>query len=50
MYSCGGKVEVSALLLQSLVSCAFVNIILICWFGPQETFIIIINVEKSYAF
>ncbi len=50
MYSCGGKAEVSALLLQSSVSHDPLKIILIFWFGPQETFNIIINVENSCAF
>ncbi len=34
-------------LLQSSVSHKFSEIILICWFAAQETFIIIINVKNS---
>ncbi len=36
-------------LLQSSVSNDFSEIILICWFAAQETFIIIINIENSCA-
>ncbi len=36
-------------LLLSLVSHDPSEIILICWFGAQETFTIIVNVENSYA-
>ncbi len=42
--SCDGKAEFSALL-QSSVSHGPSEIILICWFAPQET-CIIINVEN----
>ncbi len=35
-------------LLQSSVSHDPSEIILTCWFGPQETFIIITKVENSY--
>ncbi len=41
------KAEFSASLLQSSVSHDPSEIILICLFAAQETFIIIINVEKS---
>ncbi len=34
-------------LLQSLVLCDPSEIILICWVGTQETFLIIIKVENS---
>ncbi len=44
------KAEFSASLLQSSVSHDPSEIILICWFDAQETFIIIIiNVENSWA-
>ncbi len=44
------KAKFSASLLQSLVSHDPSEIILICWFAAQETFlIIIINVENSCA-
>ncbi len=43
IYSCDGKVR--QLLLRSSVS----EIVLICWFGAQETFLIIIIVENSCA-
>ncbi len=36
-------------LLQSSVLHNPSEIILICWFGAQETFLSIINVENSYA-
>ncbi len=36
-------------MLQSLVSHNPLEIILICWFGAQETFIIIINVKNNFA-
>ncbi len=39
------KAELSASLLQSSVSPDPSEIILICWFAAQETFLIIINVE-----
>ncbi len=42
-----GKAEFSALLLQSAVSHDCSEIILICWFGAQERFLIMINVENS---
>ncbi len=48
MYSCDGKAEFSASLLQSLVSHAPSEIIIICWFAAQETFLI--DVENSYTF
>jgi len=41
------KTEFSASLLQSSVSHDPSEIILICWFGGQETFLVIINVENS---
>ncbi len=41
------KTEILASLLQSLVSHDPSEIILICWFAAQETFLIIINVENS---
>ncbi len=43
------KVEFSASLLQSSVSHDPSEIILIYWFAAQETFLIIINLEKSGA-
>ncbi len=45
------KAEFSASLLQSLVSHDPSEIILICWFAAQETFIIIIiiDIENSCA-
>ncbi len=48
-YFCDVKVEFSASLLQSSVSHDPSQIILIYWFGAQETFLIIINVENSSA-
>ncbi len=39
------QAEFSASLLQSSVSHDPSEIILICWFAAQETFLIIINVE-----
>jgi len=42
IYSYDGKIESSALLLQSSVSHDLSEIILICEFAAQETFIIII--------
>ncbi len=46
IYSCDGKSEFS--LLQSSVSHDASEIILICWFGAQEAFIIIIiNVDEQ---
>jgi len=41
------KAEFSASLLQSSVSHDPSEIILICWFAAQETFLIIISVENS---
>jgi len=41
MYSCDGKAEFSASLLQSSIWHDPSEIILVCWFGAQETFIII---------
>ncbi len=43
------SVEFSASLLQSSVSHDPSEIILICWFDAQETFLITINAEKSCA-
>ncbi len=43
------KAEFSASLLQFSVSHDPSEIILICWFAAQETFLIIINVENSCA-
>ncbi len=43
------KAEYSASLLQSSVSHDPSEIIIICWFAAQETFLIIINVENSCA-
>jgi len=40
IYSCDGKVECSASLFRSSVSHDPPEIILICWFGAWETFII----------
>ncbi len=47
MYFCDDKAKFSASLLQSSVSHDSSEIILICWFAAQETFITIINVENS---
>ncbi len=47
IYSCDSKAELS--LLQSSVSHDPSEIILICWFGAQETFTIIINVKNGCA-
>ncbi len=44
------KAEFSSQLLQSSVSHDAPEIILICWFTAQETFLIIINVKNSYIF
>ncbi len=41
IYSCDGKAEFSASLLQFSVSHDLSEIILICWFGAQVTFLII---------
>ncbi len=46
--SCDGKAEFSASLLQSSVSNDGSEIILMCWFGAQETFLII-KVENSWT-
>ncbi len=43
------KAEFSASLLQSSVSYDPSEIILMCWFGAQKSFIIIINFENSSA-
>ncbi len=43
------KAEFSASLLQSSVSHDPSEIILICWFAAQETFLIVIGVENSCA-
>ncbi len=52
IYSCDGKAEFSALLFQSSVSHDPSEIILIYWFGAQETciIIIIINAEQLCSF
>jgi len=47
LYSYIGKAEFSASLLQSSVSHDPSEILIICWFDAQDTFIIIINVQKS---
>jgi len=44
-----GKAEFSTSSLQSSVTWSF-RIILICWFGAQETFLIIINFQKSLKY
>ncbi len=44
------KLNFQQLLLQSSVSHDPSEITLICLFGAQETFLIIINVEKSFLF
>jgi len=49
MYSCDGKAEFSASLLQSSVSHDPADIILICWFAARKTFHIIIRVENRAA-
>ncbi len=49
MYSCDGKAEFSASLLESSVSHDPPEIILIYWFDAQWTFLIIINIENSCA-
>ncbi len=41
IYSCDGKAEFSASLLQSSVSHDTSEIILIYWFSAQETFLIV---------
>ncbi len=43
------KAEFSASLLQSSVSHDPSEIIIICWFAAQETFLIIMNVENCCA-
>ncbi len=45
IWQSNGKVDFSASLLQSSVSHDPSEIILICWFDAQETFLIIINAE-----
>ncbi len=47
IYSCDGKSDFLALLLQSSVSHDPSEIILICWFATQKTFLNIINIEKQ---
>jgi len=47
---CDDKAEFSASLLQSSVSHDSSEIILICWFAAQETFLIIINVVLCLIF
>jgi len=49
IYYWGGKAEFLASLLEFSLSNNLVEIILRCCFGAQETFIIIINIEKSCA-
>ncbi len=49
IYSCHGKDELSDELLQSSVPHDPSQIILICWFGDQDTFPEIINVKNSCA-
>jgi len=49
IFSCDGKAEFSASLLQSSVSHDPSENILMCWFAAQETFPIIFNVENSCA-
>ncbi len=49
MYSYDDKAEFSASLLQSLLSHEPSEIILICRFDAQETFLTIINVKNSCA-
>ncbi len=48
MYSCYGKDEFLAAILQSVAHDPS-EILLICWFGAQESFLIIKNVENSCA-
>ncbi len=43
------KAVFSVSFLQSSVSHDLSEIILICWFAAQETFIITINVENSFS-
>jgi len=51
MYSCEGKSEFTASLLPSSVSHDHSEIILICWFVAQETFLINNVLRKqSYVF
>ncbi len=47
IYSCDDKAVFSASLLQSLELHDLSQIIQICWFGAQETFLLIINVENN---
>ncbi len=49
IYSCDGKAELYAQVLQALVSHDPSEIIVIYQFDVQETFLIIINVENSCA-
>ncbi len=46
IYSCDGKAEFSASLLQSMVSHDLSEIILICWFSAEETFLIV-SIENN---
>ncbi len=47
MYSCDGKAEFSA----AITAVSHISeIILICWFGAQELFLIFINVENWLSF
>ncbi len=48
MYSFEAKAEFSASLIQSSVSHDPSEIILICWFGAEETFLIIIIFETVW--
>ncbi len=49
MYSCDGKSEFSAALLQSSVSHDPSQIIVICWFKKKYFIIIIIILEDIFA-
>jgi len=49
IYSCDGKAEFSASLLQSSVSHDSSEISVICWFVAQETFLLIISVKNFVA-
>ncbi len=44
--SCDGKADFQQSLLQSLVSRDLSEIILICWFADQETFLIIVKLLR----
>ncbi len=44
------KLKFQQPLLPSLVSHDPSEIILICWFGAEETFLIIIDVENKYIY